>query len=135
MFSEDNKARMRRCIEAFNKRDIEGFFDAFAPACIFHEPPIEVPVTLAEEKQRIPHTFAAFPDLQIVLEDLIAEGEKVVIRYKYQGTDAQTGKNVAWTGISFLYFAGGKVIEDWAITDALGLLQQVDAIPNTEQNK
>ncbi len=135
MSSEENKVCIRRSIEAFNRRDIEGFFDAFAPACIFHEPPIEVPATLAEEKQRIPLTFAASPDLQIVLEDLIAEGEKVVVRYTYQGTDAQTGKKVAWTGISFLYFAGGKVIEDWAITDALGLLQQVDAIPDTEQNK
>ena len=135
MSREENIACIRRSIEAFNRRDIEGFFDAFAPTCIFHEPPIEVPATLAEEKQRIPHTFAAFPDLQIVLEDLIAEGEKVVIRYKYRGTDAQTGKKVAWTGISFLYFADGKVIEDWAITDALGLLQQVGAIPDTEQNK
>ena len=135
MSGEENKACIRRSIEAFNRRNIEGFFDAFAPTCIFHEPPIEVPATLAEEKQRIPHTFAAFPDLQIVLKDLTAEGEKVVVRYTYQGTDAQTGKKVAWTGISFLYFVGGKVIEDWAITDALGLLQQVDAIPDTEQNK
>ena len=135
MSREENKVCIRRSIEAFNRRDIEGFFDAFAPTCIFHEPPIEVPATLAEEKQRIPHTFAAFPDLQIVLEGLIAEGEKVVVRYMYQGTDAQTSKKVAWTGISFLYFANGKVIEDWAITDALGLLQQVDAIPNAEQSK
>jgi predicted ester cyclase len=135
MSSEANKVRIRRSIEAFNRRDIEGFFDAFAPTCIFHEPPIEVPATLEEEKQRIPRTFATFPDLQIVLEDLIAEGEKVVVRYTYRGTDAQTGKKVAWTGISFLYFADGKVIEDWAITDALGLLQQVNAIPNIEQNK
>jgi predicted ester cyclase len=134
MSSEENKVCIRRSIGAFNRRDIEGFFDAFAPACIFHEPPIEVPATLAEEKQRIPRTFAAFPDLRIVLEDLIAEGEKVVVRYTYQGTDAQTGKKVAWTGISFLYFADGKIVEDWAITDALGLLQQVGAIPNTKQS-
>jgi predicted ester cyclase len=135
MSSEENKASIRQSIKAFNERNIEGFFDAFAPTCIFHEPPIEVPATLEEEKQRIPPTFAAFLDLQIVLEDLIAEGEKVVVRYTYQGTDAQTGKKVAWTGISFLYFAGGKVIEDWAITDSLGLLQQIGAIPNAEQSK
>jgi predicted ester cyclase len=135
MSSEENKASIRQSIKAFNERNIEGFFDAFAPTCIFHEPPIEVPATLAEEKQRIPHTFAAFPDLQIVLEDLIAEGEKVVARYKYQGTDAQTGKKVAWTGISFLYFTDGKAIEDWAITDALGLLQQVGAVPDSQQNR
>ncbi len=72
MSGEENKVCIRRSIEAFNRRNIEGFFDAFAPTCIFHEPPIEVPATLAEEKQRIPHTFAAFPDLQIVLEDLTA---------------------------------------------------------------
>lgn len=135
MSSEDNKACIRQCIEAFNKRDIEGFFDAFTATCLFYEPPVEVPATLAEEKQRIPHTFAVFPDLQIVLEDLIAEGEKVVVRYTYQGTDAQTGKKVVWTGISFLYFADGKVIEDWAITDEFGLLQQVGAISNVDQSK
>ena len=72
--------------------------------------------------------------MQIVLEDLIAVGEKVVVRYTYHGTDAQTGKKVAWTGISFLYFADGKVVEDWAITDALGLLQRVGAVPDSQQN-
>jgi predicted ester cyclase len=83
MPSEENKALVRQAIDAFNQRNIEGFLALFAPGCIFHEPPASAPRTLADVRQSAMNalTSATFPDLQMRLEDLIAEGEKIVVRY------------------------------------------------------
>lgn len=61
---------------------------------------------------------AAFPDLRVTIEDLIAEGDQVAARVSVQGTH---------TGMLFgrLRLAGGKVVERWNVRDLLSLLQQL----------
>ena len=77
----------------------------------------------------------AIPDLKVTIEDLIAEGDKVVWRYLAQGTHggalagvAATGKPVS-PGIVISRFADGKWVEDWQNNDLLGLPQQIGAVP------
>jgi predicted ester cyclase len=136
MFIEDNKARIRQSIEAINNGDIEGFFAAFTTTCVFHDRPSGGTNTFESARQNAVAALAAFPDLHMTIEDLIAEGEKIVVRYTYHATHAAnvmgtppTGKQVTWTGISILHRVNGKVVEDWANTDLLGFMQQIDAIP------
>jgi predicted ester cyclase len=88
----------------------------------------------------MPAFFTAFPDQRYTVEDLIAEGDKVVSCYTFRGTHQgeflgvpATGKVATWTGILISRFAGGKDVEDWESFDALGLLQQLGAIPQMAQ--
>ena len=78
----------------------------------------------------------AFPDLQNIIEDMIAEGDKVMVRLAVSGTQrgefmgiAPTNKRVSWTSIIIYRIAGGKVTERWASTDVFGVMQQLGAIP------
>jgi predicted ester cyclase len=75
---------------------------------------------------------SAFPDLQIEIEDLIAEGDKVVGRVTARGTHqgafmgiAPTGKPVSFNAIDVVRIAGGKIVERWSQADNLALLQQL----------
>ncbi len=84
--------------------------------------------------------FAAFPDVQYTLNELLAEGDRVVARFRARGTQTgafpgipATGKAVAMSAIAIYRVAGGKVVEQWLEYDMLGLLQQLGVIPAPEQ--
>jgi ketosteroid isomerase-like protein len=88
------------------------------------------------EKKRATLYRSAFPDLQFTVEDVIAEGDTVSVRWSCQGTHrgplsgiAPSGKKVSISGMSVARFAGGKMVEGWVNWDALGLLQQLDVVP------
>jgi steroid delta-isomerase-like uncharacterized protein len=83
--------------------------------------------------------LAAFPDIQITIEDEIGEEDKVVIRWKMQGTHQgelmgipATHKHMSIYGISTDRIANGQVIEHWAEFDMLGMMQQLGVIPAPE---
>ena len=78
----------------------------------------------------------AFPDLELTTEDIVAEGDKVAIRNTWRGTHQgsfhglpPTGKRVAFTGTDIIRFVDGRIAEQWADLDALGLMQQLGAFP------
>jgi predicted ester cyclase len=77
---------------------------------------------------------AAFPDLHVQIEDMVAEADRVVIRLTFEGTHSgpfrgiePTGRRVRFGAIRIYRLTGGKVAETWAYQDALGLLQQLRA--------
>ncbi|MDH3680723.1 MAG: ester cyclase, partial [Acidimicrobiia bacterium] len=79
----------------------------------------------------------AFPDLSCTVEDIIAEGQKVMVRFIVRGTHLgafrgvpATGKKIEMGGISLERCAGGKIVEGWHYSDALGMLQQLGMIPS-----
>ena len=80
--------------------------------------------------------LTAFPDLHFTVEDMIAEGDKVVTRLTIRGTQqgafmgiSPTGKQATVTAIDIHRFAGSKSVEHWLNMDTLGLLQQLGTIP------
>lgn len=80
--------------------------------------------------------FKAFPDFHAEVEDLIAEGDRVVSRATVRGTHkdelmgiAPSGKQVTVTVICITRFADNRIIEDWELVDMFGMLQQLGAIP------
>jgi predicted ester cyclase len=83
-----------------------------------------------------------FPDVVSTIEDLIAEEDKVVARWRsraihqgeYMGI-SPTGNRVEFTGISVYRIEGGKVAESWTVEDELGLLRQIGAVPEPGQSE
>lgn len=80
--------------------------------------------------------LAAFPDGQYSMDDMIAEGDKVVLRWTFRGTHKgelmgipATGKQVTMAGISIYHFANGMLEEIWEHYDRFGFLQQLGVIP------
>ena len=78
----------------------------------------------------------AFSDYRFDIEDLVAEGDKVVARVAVSGTHrgemlglAPTGRRVRTSGIEAEHLAGGKLAEHWATFDALGMLRQIGLVP------
>jgi predicted ester cyclase len=84
----------------------------------------------AEELHQV--LTGAFPDLQVQIEDMVAEADRVVTRLTFEGTHRgpfrgiePTGRRVRFGAIRIYRLTDGKVIETWAHQDALGLLQQI----------
>ena len=83
--------------------------------------------------------LAAFPDLRITTDDIIAEGDKVVARWTVTGTHQgelmgipASGKQISFTGMTVHRFVDGKIAENWWSYDAMGMMQQITAPPETE---
>jgi steroid delta-isomerase-like uncharacterized protein len=88
-------------------------------------------------KQFLSMFLTAFPDFQSTIEDMIAEGDKVVTRQTFRGTHTgdlmgipPTGKQVTMSGIVISQFVNGKCVELGANNDDLGLLQQLGVVPS-----
>jgi steroid delta-isomerase-like uncharacterized protein len=87
-------------------------------------------------KQWVTQTAAAFPDRNLAVEDLIAEGDKVVILGTFSGTHLgemegipATGKLVTQPSITIFRLANGKIVEGWYAADNLSMMQQLGVIP------
>lgn len=109
--------------------------DLFTPDFVRHDPGRDLHGT-EQNRQFIRGLRAAFPDLRFTVEDQIAEGDKVVVRYRFEGTHlgafqgmAPTRKQVTYTGILIYRMSGGKIAEQWTEFDLLGLLRQLGVIP------
>src|SRR5260370_7355740 len=79
---------------------------------------------------------AAFSDGHVTTEDLVAEGDKVVERFSFRGTNTgsflgapSTGKQVTATGVAIFRIANGKIVEHWGHNDAIGVVQQLGLMP------
>ena len=135
--TEVNKASMRRFYEeAFNKKNRAAIDEFIDPTQVDHAAPPGTPGGLEGAKHTVAMYLTAFPDLYFTVEDLIAEGDKVVARLTTRGTQQgvfmgipPTGKHVTVTAIDINRLAGGKSVEHWLNMDTLGLLQQLGVIP------
>jgi len=136
MSAADNKATARRWYEeVFNAGNLDLIHELFAPNFVDHDPVNPLP-GLEGVRQVVGMYRGAFPDLHITVEDWVAEGEKVVTRFRAQGTHKgplmgipPTEKPVTVTGIDMLGFEHGKISEHWGNRDDLGMPQQLGAVP------
>ncbi len=136
MSAEDNQATARRWYEGvFNEGNLELIDELFAPTFVDHDPVNPLP-GLQGVRQVIGMYRGAFPDLHITVEDWIMEGDKIVTRFRAEGTNQgsfmglpPTGKHVTVTGIDILGFEHGKIAEHWGNRDDLGMLQQLGVVP------
>lgn len=133
---EKNKAIVRRCIEELDKGNWAIFDELLARDYVYHMSGRPKPLTREESEEFGRSVRAAFPDGRVTIDDMIAEGDKVVTRYTSSGTHkgdfmgiAATGKKVVVTGIVMSRIAKGKIAEEWEELDTLGFMVQLGAIP------
>ena len=136
MPAEDLKAVIRRWVEAWNAQDLDAAEELLAPEFVRHDANLPDVVGTQSERQYIADTLIAFPDLHFEIEQLIADGDLVAARYLVQGTHRGgflgipgTGRPVTIQAVESYRLAGGKLAEQWVVMDALGLLQQLGAVP------
>ncbi len=134
------KALARHFCEAMNTGDadiITGTIDELVAPDALIRTPLPVDATGAQKlKEVFGRLHRAFPDLHITVEDLIAEGDKVVARNTVTGTHQgeymglpTTGKSVTYKEIIIFRVAGGRIAETWGGVDVFSQLRQLGAIP------
>jgi steroid delta-isomerase-like uncharacterized protein len=131
---DHNKTVSRQWIEAYNARDDAAQSAVLGPGYVGHAPASLEPSPMDSEAwARFLAGFTeGFPDLQLTIEDTVAEGDLVAQRITFNGTHTgefqglpATNKRVTFSGLELNRFEDGLVAEHWFQLDALGLLQQL----------
>jgi steroid delta-isomerase-like uncharacterized protein len=135
MTIEQNIAVSRRMTEAINANDADALRAVLAPGFTAHLATTP-PMGLDGYIQFNLAVRTAIPDFQFVIEDVVAQDDKVVFRMTASGTQQGTflgipasGKRFAITGMVLRRIAEGRVIEEWGNPDQLGMFQQLGAFP------
>ena len=140
MSEQDNKAIVRRYYdEVLNQRKVD-LLDAIAVEdYVEHDPFPGQGNGLADLKARVLGFHSAFNPLQFTIEDFVAEGDKVVVRWTNAGTDSggfmgmpATGKDFGIAGIDIHVVRDGKLAEHWHVVDQLAQMQQLGLIRQPE---
>jgi steroid delta-isomerase-like uncharacterized protein len=136
MTTEQNKAIVRRYFEGGHAAEL------LSPDFVVHLPGAPVPQNRESFLQEMSLYDAAFSDSHAVVEDQIAEGDKVVTRVTWQGTHSSnfqglspTGKQIVMAGTVVQRIKDGKIVEHWPIFDSMGMMQQLGLIPPPQSNR
>jgi len=134
---ERNKAVSRRWIEVFNERDDAGEADVRTPDYVAYAPASLEPAPMDSEAwtRFLAGFVEAFPDLELTVEDAVAEGDLVAQRIHFEGTHTgefqglpPTHRKVTFSGLELNRFVDGRVAEHWFQMDSLTLLQQLGLV-------
>jgi predicted ester cyclase len=132
MSAEENKALVRREQEELwnHTGDLDAAEELFAAG------------QAEAAKQEAADFRQGFPDVVSTIEDIIAEGDKVVAHWRSRATHQgnymgipPTGNRIEFTGISFYRIEEGKIAQEWTVEDQFGLMQQIGAIPEPGQSE
>jgi steroid delta-isomerase-like uncharacterized protein len=134
--SEDNKALARDSWEIVNQKNPDLIDEFYAPNFIWHEPDRDIQGS-EEARQFVSTFFEAFPDINVTIEDELAEGDRVVTRWTIRGTHRgeteefgpPTERQMELEGITIHRFEGDKIVEEWERYDNLSALQQLGLVP------
>lgn len=122
--------------EVINKGDSVAMHLIMAENFIDHFALPNQPKGIEGFKQFLTMVTTGFPDIQVKVEDMINEGDKVVVRLTISGTQTgvlmgnipPSGKQATWTGIDILKIENGIITERWSHRDMLGMMKQIGAI-------
>jgi steroid delta-isomerase-like uncharacterized protein len=138
--SEQNKAFVRNLLEeVINRRNLDIIDELVSPDYVGHA---SNPMMSTREghKQFVMALHRAFPDIEMKVEDQVAEGDKVVTRWTARGTHKgefmgipATGKRGMTTGTDIDRIVNGKLVECWSNWDEMGLMQQLGVIPEPQR--
>ena len=142
--SAENKAIIRRLYEEiWNKRKVELVGEIISPSHALQAPNVSGSAVGPEAyKRQLMLFFAGYPDLHFLVEDTIAEADKVVACWTLSGTHRgeylgvpATNKKVSVDGITIHHIANGKIMDSYSNWDALGMMQQLGVVPALGQPK
>jgi steroid delta-isomerase-like uncharacterized protein len=135
---ENNREVVRRFVEeGWNEADFEVVEKLVAADGVTHDPTLgDLPNGPEGAKRAIQLYHDAFPDARLEIEDVVAEGDEVAVRWTGTGTHEgelmgvePTGNEVEVSGIEIDRIEDGKIAETWVVYDALGMLRQLGAVP------
>ena len=137
MFTEENKAVVRRLLDVWEQGNIDLIDELVAPDYVNHNPATpEQPTGPEGLKGAVTMFRSAIPDLKMVVEDMIAEGDKVVLRYTLEGTNEgelfgipSTGQQLSIKSITVERVSDGRIRDHWRVTDTLDMMQQLGVVP------
>ncbi len=145
MTVEENEAVVRReMAELFNHTgNLDAVEEIISPDYVSYEPTSGETRGIEGARQFAATFRQAFPDLQNTIEDMVAEGDRVVVRFRARGTHEgeteafgpATGKRMDITGITIKRVSEGKIAEAWTNFDALGMMQQLGMIPEAAEQQ
>jgi predicted ester cyclase len=146
MNNEENEKIVKRFIEQmWNQRKLQVADELFAVDCVTHqlrsgEDRAGVPRSAESVKREAAAWLAGFPDLEFVLQQMIAVGDRVVSHCTMRGTHTgawmgigPTGRKVNVPIITIHRIANGKIAEDWVLVGSLMLFQQLELVPQTQE--
>lgn len=133
----DNKDLVRAFTEeVFNRRNVAAIDEFVAANQVDHTLPPNLPANTTGTKQAIDMYLKAFPDVHITIDDIVAEGDKVAVRFTSHGTQRgrfvglpPTRRQVTVKSYLIARIKDGKIVEQWGLDDQLGMLQQLGVIP------
>ena len=136
--SEENKALARHSWESVENPD--SLEEVYTPDVVWHNPEGDIQ-SIEQAKQFVAMFKTAFPDMSATVEDVVAEGDKVVTRVTIRGTHQgeveefgpPTGRQVETQGITIHRIDGGKIVEEWNSWDNMSLMQQLGLVPEQQQ--
>jgi len=138
MSTEANKATVRRFVQVWGQGSLDTIDELAAPNFSVYYPLLRETVHGPEAfKQVLMVIHAGLPDVEVVSENEIAEGDQVAVRWTMHSTHTgellgipPTGKQVTLTGIAIYRLTDGKIVEERGEEDALGFMQQLGVIPS-----
>jgi steroid delta-isomerase-like uncharacterized protein len=146
MSEDDNKRIVTRFIEEmWNQRKLQVADELFAVDCVTHqlrsgEEPAGVPRSAESVKREAAAWLTGFPDLEFVLEQMVAADDRVVTHCTMHGTHSDawmgigpTGRKVSVPIITIHRIADAKIAEDWVLVGSLMLFQQLGLVPQTQE--
>src|SRR3712207_2471575 len=140
MSTEENKDLARRSWEMLvNQQNPDAIDELYTPNFVWHEPDQDIQGP-EEGKQFLNTYLSAFPDMHVSVEEVIAEGEKVVTRWTIRGTHQgeleefgpSTGRQIEIKGITIHRIEDGKIAEEWERYDNLSIMQQLGLTPDQQ---
>ena len=136
--SEENKAIAHRYLETFSTGNQAVVDEIISPDYVHTITSGMTERGIDFVKQQVTRWRTYFPDFNITVEEMIAEGDKVVTRWTARGTHKgeyqgipPTDKQVEWSGVDIYGIVGGKIVETWRKWDRMGLLEQLGAVPQS----
>jgi steroid delta-isomerase-like uncharacterized protein len=136
MSTAANKEIVRAFVEAWNTKDLDRFDELMSESCRLTVGGNTISCSPSATRAIAEHWLSAFPDYRFELLDLIAEGDRVVARMPFSGTQtgpvldlAATGRSVHVGEIVIFRIEDGKIAEAWEEYDELGMRRQLGALP------
>lgn len=132
--SQPTAELFRRTVESLNDRDFDGFAETHADDVVLHDHDEELRgVEAAVEHEQA--VFGAFPDMEYVVEAVVAEGDMVAGRWRVTGTHEgafegipPTGETIDVPASGTFRIEDGEIAEVWLTYDRLGMLQQLGVV-------
>jgi predicted ester cyclase len=138
----ENIEALQQAALRFKARDIEGHLKLYSPTVIHHGFSSRIRPGVAGLRDHYNALLKGFPDMRIDIDDIIADGEKLVHRFMFSGTQKgeflgfpPSGKPVRSTGVHIHLFKDGYAIEVWQILDTFSFLSDIGAVPRLRDTK